>query len=525
MTSARTGRILRWAAAGLAAWAAAGAAAAERHSNGLGGGRWTDPAAWHGGAVPAATDVVVIASGDTVSFDGGGTGAAHCAGIFIDPEGMLTFRTDGAEHVLRVAGAIESYGAIRIDATRDPAGVFGLALSAADDANRAIRLLKGSSLLVYGAPGLAGDGRNVSIAAVAAPGQPPRVAVLQTVPEVMVDLQRAALEHVALRAYSIDNTGFKPGQRLNIVDCRLTGLSRVALFGCDTPVVHGNEFSCTTDTGGEPAITLSGCRLASCRGNAITGPCSAGILTYQDIDSAIASNSIAGPTVGISAGGGQNAMLKANGINGCETGVRFENGTGILEESAIVGALKAAVVVGSTFQFTDVRVEQLREGGTALALAGSAVTLLNCNMASNQVECSGAAHPSDPWVDAMHYLVVRAGGALPAGAEVEVRTAAASGGPPKGAADLNVRNSPARLSPAGLTPLPRTLKPLIVRAWRIERDGRRREAPFYDLEVTAPGEAAGAPRKVLARAVLEPKPDWFRPDPNGPAPTLEVKVP
>src|SRR5215471_6089991 len=47
----------------------AGVRAAEIHSNGRGGGEWSDPATWRGKAAPGPDDDVVIARGDAVVFD------------------------------------------------------------------------------------------------------------------------------------------------------------------------------------------------------------------------------------------------------------------------------------------------------------------------------------------------------------------------------------------------------------------------------------------------------------------------
>jgi hypothetical protein len=125
----------------------------------------------------------------------------------------------------------------------------------------------------------------------------------------------------------------------------------------------------------------------------------------------------------------------------------------------------------------------------------------------------------------MAYLVAQVKGSRPAEAEVRVRTASASGGPPANAADLNVRNSPAKLTADGLTPLPRTLRPLIVRTWSIGRDGKEKVAPFYDLSVTAPGATEGAPAAVLKTQTVEPKETWDRLEPNKPVATVEVTLP
>jgi hypothetical protein len=96
---------------------------------------------------------------------------------------------------------------------------------------------------------------------------------------------------------------------------------------------------------------------------------------------------------------------------------------------------------------------------------------------------------------------------------------------PEGKADLNVRNSPTALSPAGLTPLPASMKPLIVRGWHIAADASVRPAPFYDLIVSAPPAEAGQPPVELKKLLVEPTAAWFRPEPDSPEPTVLVSVP
>lgn len=52
-------------------------------SNGTGGGLWGDGATWVGGVIPADQDTVVIASGDTVTFNVDMTGWTGIAGITV----------------------------------------------------------------------------------------------------------------------------------------------------------------------------------------------------------------------------------------------------------------------------------------------------------------------------------------------------------------------------------------------------------------------------------------------------------
>jgi hypothetical protein len=182
-------------------------------------------------------------------------------------------------------------------------------------------------------------------------------------------------------------------------------------------------------------------------------------------------------------------------------------------------------ISAATVQLTDLCFDGLPPTNLAMTVESSAVSLLNCNVAAEQIQVGTTPVPGTaPFVQSMQYIVAQVKGARPPEAQMEVRTAAKSGGPPQGVADLNVRNSPAKLSAQGLTPLPRSLKPLIVRSWSIGRDRKKVESPFYDLIVSTPGAKEGEPSKVLKTQVVEPKNTWFRPDPNQAAPTVEVAL-
>ena len=88
-------------------------------------------------------------------------------------------------------------------------------------------------------------------------------------------------------------------------------------------------------------------------------------------------------------------------------------------------------------------------------------------------------------------------------------------------ADVNVRNSPATLS-AGLTPLPQTLNPLIVKGWSLDVAGKVAPAPEYSISVLGPAPKEGAPRPVLQKVMYRPPDNTFRPTLTDATPTLEV---
>ena len=127
----------------------------------------------------------------------------------------------------------------------------------------------------------------------------------------------------------------------------------------------------------------------------------------------------------------------------------------------------------------------------------------------------------------MNYLVVRLTGKVPPRSIVQVATAAVSGGVPKdGAADLNVRNSPADVGPSGWSPLPGTMRPLIVRSWSASRGTRRSRCPLLRSDRPAvPGRGAPDPKPLHAQVYPNPRDAWFRPAPNAAVATLEIKLP
>ncbi len=492
--------------------------AGEYHSNGSGGGLWMDPATWKERIVPAPGDVVVIASGDTVAFDGHDPEHPSCRRILIDPSGVLTFKIDEAPHTLNVGGGIEAYGSIRIDAARLPGAAPELRLSGAADGQRTVRLMRGAAMLVYGASG-AREEPNVTIAS----GRAGQLAEIVADGQVMLDLHGIRFTDVAVQATGLDNTGFKIDERINIAGCRFAGGSRVRLMACDTPAFQRNVLAC----GPSPVpigLWLNACKLADVRDNRFVGAYGYGVQAANDVDSSLMGNVFSNVACAF-CWQGQNAMIRQNTVLGGGAVAWLESMGGGIEGLRVTGCTGGVTIGRSAVQFTDLALRDVPTNTPFLKLEGSSVTLLNANVEPGQVRIGrGAPPPGQPWVQSMAYVIVQLRGAGAARAEVELRTAAASGGPPAGAADLNVRNSPARVSPAGLTPLPRSLSPLIVRAWSIDANGRPREAPFYDLIVSTRA-ADGAAPKERKRMVVEPKAEWFRPDPNGGAPTVAVDVP
>lgn len=498
-----------------------------RSSNGMGGGRWSDPQTWHGGVVPGVSNRVVISGADTVHFDVPRDGRPHCAGLAVDPSGVLSFRMDGGTNVLVVNGPVTVYGTIRADATRDPGSQAGLELVAETLQDRTVNLLRGGGLLLYGAPAGAGGGGVPNLTLAAAPGSDASGGRVVAEGEAMIDLQRVAIAAVSVQASNLDNTGYKPNQRLNIIACHFTNGAAVRLAYCDTAVVRDNVFR----IGAQPvrvtsAITLARGSLSACRGNLIDGYNQA-INFAHEVDVSLLDNRFFNQQVAIAGTHGRNCMIKGNAISNAVGGVELAHSSGVVEDLRVAAARKNGVVLRqSALQLTDAVFEALAPDAVPLLLDSSSVTLLNANLDSKAIRLTGKRPAEGFWVQAMNYLVVRLTGKVPPRSIVQVATAAVSGGVPKdGAADLNVRNSPADVGPSGWSPLPGTMRPLIVRSWSIKGNEEVADPPFYDLTVRR-FQADGAPDpKPLHAQVIEPRDAWFRPAPNAAVATLEIKLP
>jgi hypothetical protein len=509
-------------------WLGGGTAAAkEITTNGAGGGRWSGPATWRGKRVPRATDDAVIQKGDAVVFDRNDVGKVTCRKLFIDPKGVLTFRPRG-KRVLCLGDAVESYGTIKLETSRGAKDYQELRLVGDTGAKRVVKLLKGASLLVSGRKGLARDGRNATLAAPPPGGKKADLpGLIEAGAGVLVDIRQARVDNLHLQAAKIDNTGAKANERFNVVGTQFTGQGRISCSECDTPVIAENSFEYKgTPALALPAIQLVNCSLPEARGNHIRGGFDTGILGITSVDGALTGNTVEKCTYGIRWDHGQNGMMKRVVIRGCGTGVQLQFTTALLEGVTVDGATTAVHNLSTTAQLSGLHVTNLaKKDGVALLYENGAVTLINCNIKAAQIKLKAipAKGPTTPpaLVTAMYYLVAAVKGA-PAGAQVVVRTVKPAP-PAKGAADLNVRNSPAGLS-KGLTPLPQSLKPLIVKAWSIDNNSKTTVAPEYQLQVLAPAAKEGEQRRVLKTLAVTPKDSWFRPKPNAPTPTLKVSL-
>ena len=492
----------------------------EVHSNGSGGGSWSDPTTWHDGVVPGAEDRVVITTSDRVVYDGGATDNPDCAGLYIDPDGLLTFSLDGRHHQLTVAGPVETYGAIRADATRDPNARATLLLASTNDAERVLQIRRGGSLLFYGSA----DALAEPNLALCSPTNLPS-GLIEGQGDIMFDLHHARVDGLRIQLSDIDNTGYRPLQRLNIIGNLFTRGSSLALSRCDTAVIKENSFDATNILGINPAVLLIQCTLTACHNNRFTGYAIA-IDARNDVDAALQYNEIvAATTAGLVLRSANNAMIKGNRLRDCVTGLMADKSSGVVEGLYLERVTNGVLLSSSTLQMTDVNWVDNPVDARRLELRDSTSVLLNCNVSAADIILTGSNPPGNLWVQSMAYLVAHVTGKLPEKAVIQVATAKVSGGVPVGTADLNVRNAPARLSAQGWTPMPRTLRPIILRSWHISTDKKVHDAPFYDLEVLPLVDDVGKPPQALKRQVVEPRDSWFRAEPDAPVATLEVNIP
>jgi Right handed beta helix region len=496
--------------------------AAEVSTNGSGGGPWSDPATWRGKTVPRPKDDVVLQKNDVVSFDRNDDGAISCQKLQIDPKGSLVFKTGAGKQICCVADTVECYGIIKLDGTKADGDFLELRMVGDSADKRKIKLARGANLLLYGKANLPDDKRNVALTS---PKFSDRIDDLISFVEadgvVCIDWQRAMFHDVKLSAKNIDNTGAKANERLNVIENRFVGQSRLALKSCDTPVIARNTFEFKgAKPLDEPAINVSYSPLSEIKGNHIHGGFAIGIsVTYQS-DSVIAGNIIEKCPLGINGGYGiPSTMLKNCIIRGCDTGIKLEGASGVLEDTVVEGATTAFHIQNSNLQLTNFRVKDLAAKGIAVLFDTGTMTLLNCNIAPGQIKI-GAQPPTakGDLVTCLQYALIAVKDA-PADCLVDVRTTTVAAD----ASDPNVRNAPAPLT-SGLTPLAKTVNPLIIKAWSIDLKGQLQAAPEYTVKVLGPAAKEGDARPLLKMTTFRPQESAFRAKLDDATPTLEVKL-
>jgi hypothetical protein len=497
--------------------------AAEIASNGVGGGPWSDPASWRGKKPPNPDDDVVIQKNDIVIFDRSDDGKPTCKKLLIDPRGGLTFKPGTGKLALTVTDGIEAFGAIRLDGTKSAGDDFAIRLIGEAPPKRVIKLGNGGALLLYGRSNLPDDRRNVSL--IARAENDPIPGLVECQGGGMIDWQRANIGDVKLYAIGIDNTGAKANERIKLLDNRFTGSGRIWCQGCDTPELVRNQFDNVKGKPlSEPAISAHSSPLADIKENIVHGGFPTGIAINVAVDNVVVGNTIEKCGVGIQGGYGvPNVMIKHATIRGCDTGLKLEGASGVVEDVTVEGASTGLYHTNSKLQFTNFRIKELAKKGVAIDFDTGTLSLLNCDVRFEDIKIApqkpAADKPPPPEIiTSWQYVIVRVKKAPP-GSVVDVRTSTPA--PPAGAADRNVRNSPAAVVD-GLTPLPKDLTPLIVRAWSVDPLGKRMATPEYTTQVLGPAPKEGAARPVLATQPFIPTAGAYRAEPNDKMPTLEV---
>ncbi len=501
--------------------------AKEVHSNGLGGGRWSEGTTWKGGMVPTAEDDAVIAARDTVLFDQDDTEKPTCKQLLLDPNSNLAFQSGLGRRTLSVDGPVESYGSIKMHAP-GLADMMELRLVAKVATDRVIKLQRGGSLLVLGRANLPEGKRNVILASPIPPGDKSQVpAELTAVGRAMLDLQNAHVDNLHVSASGIDNTGAKPNERINLVGNRFTAFARLSIQGCDTPAIVRNEFRAQKAAMVRPAaMAVVSSPLADIRGNHIIGAYAIGI-SLSASECSISGNLIEDCAQGISSHTGQ-PMLKQNVIRNCHTGLSLRTLTGSAEDMLIDRSITAVSLASAKVQLTSITVTNAVTN-KVMHLIASSLDMLNCNIRPEQISITpSSAKPKitrgEEPLEAMEFLVVGVKGTVPPQTHVEVVTANPEQPLAPGASDLNIRNSPVLLR-GGLTPLPQTLTPIVLKSWRMQEDGVVVPSPEYILNLWVPATEAGAKPRILKTLKLTPSHLWNRPLPNDPKPTLEIELP
>ena len=495
------------------------ARAEEITTNGTGGGRWSDATSWKGGKVPSAADEVVVRKFDVISV----AGECSCKKLQVDPKGVVQFQSGGAAALI-VGDGIENFGVIKADATRSPRDKFEIRLLGETPDKRQCKLGKGAGLLLYGHKSITEP--NVRLVAVVSPGEKDKEPVTGLVDvdgPAAIDWNRIAVVDVKLVAKKIDNTGAKTVERMNLLDCRFSGLARVQCHTCDTPIIARNRFDYDGPAAlAEPAINVLYSPLCEIKENAIRGKFAMGISVNFQSDSSILENKIEGCAIGINGGYGiPSTMIKGCAIRGCETGIKLEGANGVIEQTTIDGAASPLKFENSTLQLTHVIAQPpAAADAKVLSLNGGEVSLLNCGLRPEQAVLQAPANnPAQPTaVITWQYVVV--GAKAPAGAVAEVRTIDPA--PAANAADLNVRFSPAVVV-EGKTARPDRGNAIVVKSWSLDAKGPVKPAPGYEVRILGPA-AEGVQRPVLKAIPFRPAPEAFRGKLDDDTPTLEVDL-
>jgi Right handed beta helix region len=497
------------------------ARAGEITTNGTGGGNWNEPATWRGGAVPKPDEEVTIRKGDAVLFDRNDDGKITCAKLFIDPKGALTFKKGAGKVIFVTPGAIESFGVIKLDGTASADDFHELRLTGKTPEDRTVKFDKGG-LVLSGKANLPGGKRNVRVAAKAPDPKATDVIARIELKGGMLDVRHAEFQDVKLEGNDIDNTGSKAGERCNIIGNRLLGRSGVSLLSCDTPHILDNLFDYP---GGPwqlpPAIALNGCPLAEVKNNTIKGYFYYAFSIYGCTDAVVIGNSTDKCYVGAYCIG--TTLFKGNTIQEAGGGFALTSFTGTVEDCTFIKCAYGIHLSTGSLQLTNCVYKDPPKMGHAIDYAIGDITLINCPFGPGDINLPKTLPKTDkPLITSMHFFILKVDGKVPEDSQVDVKTVNPKPPIASGAADLNVRNTPAPLV-GNRTPLPQSLSPIFLKGWVIDKDGKTIPAPEYSVRVLAPAED-GKEAKVLKTLTVKPDEKWFRAKPNDPAPTVEVRL-
>ncbi len=511
----------------------------EIYSNASGGGDWSEPATWRGGKVPAADDEVVIARDDVVMFDRNDDGRTTCRQLLLDPRAVLQFKAGIGPVTLSLNGPLESYGYVRLDASKSAKDLYELRFAAEDPEQRLLKLEKGGGLVALGKLGLAKGKKNVLFASrppkteVPAGTPPPDpTAKLMALPGSTLDLQRAELDNISVLPEGIDNTGAKPGERINIIKNHFIGTSRLSVQACDSPVVNENLFERDDPVLVQPAaMYFSGNPLLEARGNVVRGSYAQGMHCYSQGECTVADNLLEKCPYGLY-WLGHGFMIKRLTIKDCGGGMLLNVSSGTLEDVTITGTPNAYHHGNSAIQTTNFVIKDSPPGDNyKIYYQNGPLTLINSTIKPEDIRFAAdvapvpaiAGKPRLPMITSLSFLVVQVTGQLPVGIAVDVKTAGLT--LPPGAQDPNVRNCPAAVLKTGLTPLPKSLEPILVRSWQYDADRNLQPAPTYQFQIVGPDQGEATPRKVLKSLAVTPAAAWYRENANDKKPTLEISLP
>lgn len=514
---------------------AAPAHAAEIYSNGSGGGPWTEGGSWRGGKPPAPEDDVVIARDDTITFDRNDTGKVTCLKLSLDPRAVLQFKQNAGAIVFTAGDAIESYGTIKLDASKAATDRHELRLAAEDIEQRSLKIFKGGGLIVSGRNVLAKAKKNATLVGVGLPSKddkmppPDPTALIESGEGTTLDVQRAEIANIYLQATGIDNTGAKPGERININRNFFNGTSRLLLTSCDTPVIADNLFERRElPVTQQAAVYFNSCPLVDMRNNAIKGNYAGGITFYGGVDASVTNNLIEDCQSGFYYYGA-NGMIKGLTVRNSGHGLTMTSASGALEDVVIEKCTSGYYHGGATVQATNLIVRDMiaNPNGYDIYYGTGPLTLVNCDIKPEQIKFNQPlpVHipgKEYPLVTSLQFVVVKVNGSVPPGSSIDAVTTQPPVTLAPGATDPNIRNAPAAVASNGFTPLPKTLEPLIVRSWMHDKDGKLLQAPTYELRLLAPSGSEQEMRKVIKTMPITPVPEWYRPKPNELKPTVEL---